>query len=155
MKPVTGSENVTAIAKARVTGALASLLMATNGDVVSVSAVQLHVHPGEQRLKRVALRRVDAQPVRQRDRDDLLGEPATVPGRHPAGRVPVALLRPVHGRVSDREVQQVGCDVPAPIVTDSAVMGFGERHDARDSVPAVPSGSMSNAMHEYGVYTWP
>ena len=36
-KPVTGSEDVTAIAKAPVTGAMASLLMATVGVVVSAS----------------------------------------------------------------------------------------------------------------------
>ena len=80
-----------------------------------------------------------------------LGKPRAVPGRRPLAGVPVALLGPVHSRVRDREVAQVGRDVPAPGVRDAAVVRFGERDDVLDIRRRSPIRPDVERQQEYGV----
>ena len=98
------------------TGATASLLITTVGDVVSAST-QFSSAPPPASSASSASRSA--------------GSP-TMPVRHPADRVPVALLRAVHGRVRDREVVEVAGDVPPAIIGDSGVVGLRQRDDVLD-----------------------
>lgn len=98
---------------------------------VRAHAVQHRPAAREQRLERIPLGRVDAQPVLQLDRDDPLREPTTVSLRHPLCGVS-GTLRSVHGRVRDREVFQISRDVPAPIISDLGVVRLRQRDDVLD-----------------------
>ena len=123
-KPVTGSEKVIAMDNGPVTGAFG---IAADGHCrgrgVRLHAVQLRPVASEQCLQRISFRRVDRQPVFQLDGDDLGREPSAVSGRHPLGGVPVTLLRPVHGRVRDREVVEISSSLPSSRETPSEPFG--------------------------------
>ena len=98
----------------------------------ATDAVQLRLSARKERLERVPLGGIDAQPVFQLDLDHPLRKPRAVSGRHPFGRVPVTFLRPVHRRIRDREVVEVTGNVPAPLVGEAAVVRLRQRHDVLD-----------------------
>ena len=116
-----------------VTGALASLLMATAGDVVSAST-QLSCAPPPASNASSAARSAGSTDNPYSNLTAMTWAANHAPcraGVHLSG-VAVTLLGPVHSRIRDREVVQVRRDVPAPVVSDSAVVRLGERHDVLD-----------------------
>ena len=78
-----------AMEKGSVTGAVAVLVMATVGAVVSASTqLSCAPPPASSCSRAVPLGGIDAQPVFQLHLDYPLREPGAVSGRHPLGCVP-------------------------------------------------------------------
>ena len=151
-KPITGSEKAIAIGKGPVTGALASLLITTVGDVVSASTQFSAAPPPESSASSAA-----------RSAGSTLNPYSSL-----TAMTRSANHAPCRAGIHSAASRSLFCDrftVGSAIVRLSRSLAMSRRRSSAIllsyasanatmcsmSVPAVPSGAMSNARQEYGV----